>query len=292
MSPTQARAFYAVATAGSFTAASKQLNVSQPTVTTQVRELEAYYGVELFHRHPRGVTLTDTGRGLLNFVRRIHSSQQDAIEYLQTVQDLHTGHLRIGSYGPYDVIEILAAFTCNYPSLTCSLTFGNSGKLHEELLNHNLDVAVFTHLQATPEFHSLAYNQINQVLIVGRSHPFSGRMSVKMKDLVGQRMIIREPGSEARRAAETAFERHGLAMDNVIEIGSREGAISAVEDGMGVCMMFDEGKIPLHQVSKLQIYDIDIAAQVDVVCLAERRNSRVIGAFFEMAEALRAAVKH
>ena len=61
MSPTQARAFHAVAMAGSFTAASKILNVSQPTMTTQVKELEALYGVELFHRHPRGVVLTDTG---------------------------------------------------------------------------------------------------------------------------------------------------------------------------------------------------------------------------------------
>ncbi len=91
MSPTQARAFHAVATAGSFTAAAKALRVSQPTVTTQVKELEAHYGVELFHRHPRGVTITDTGRELLLIVRRIQSSQQDAIEYLQTVQDLHTG---------------------------------------------------------------------------------------------------------------------------------------------------------------------------------------------------------
>ena len=114
MSPTQSRAFHAVATAGSFTAASKALNVSQPTITTQVKELELLYGVELFHRHPRGVTLTDVGRELLVIIRRIHANQQDAIQYLQTVQDMRIGHLRIGSYGPYDVIEILAEFTRRY----------------------------------------------------------------------------------------------------------------------------------------------------------------------------------
>ena len=145
MSPTQARAFHAVATAGSFTAAAKVLNVTQPTITTQVRELERLYGVELFHRRPRGITLTDTGHELLVIIRRIHTNQQDAVQYLSTVQDLHTGHLRIGSYGPYDVVKILAAFTQLYPGLTCSLTFANSGKLRDDLLNHNLDVAVKTH---------------------------------------------------------------------------------------------------------------------------------------------------
>jgi len=281
---TQSRAFHAVATAGSFTAAAKALCVSQPTVTTQVKELEAYYGVELFHRHPRGVVLTDTGHELLRIVHRIHSNQQDAIEYLQTVQDMHTGQLRIGSYGPYSVMEILAEFTQTYPSLTCSLTFANSARLHDELLNHNLDVAVFTHLQTTPEFDSLAYNQINQVLIVGKSHPLGHRKSVHIKDLEGQRFIIREPGSEARRAAETVLQKLGLSLDNFIEIGSREGAIAAVIQGIGICMIYDEGLIPDHLVTKLRIRGADIAAQVEVVCLAERRNSRVIGCFFEIAE--------
>ena len=79
MSPTQARAFHAVATAGSITAAAKVLNVSQPTITTQVRELETLYGVELFHRHPNGVTLTNVARELLVIIRRMQANQQDAI---------------------------------------------------------------------------------------------------------------------------------------------------------------------------------------------------------------------
>ncbi len=286
MSPTQSRAFHAVATAGSFTAAAKALNVSQPTVTTQVKELETLYGVELFHRHPRGVTLTDTGHELLVIIRRMHASQQDAIQYLQTVQDLHTGHLRVGSYGPYTVIEILAAFTRRYPNLTFALSFANSRKLHNELHNHNLDVAVFTHLQATPEFHSLSYNEIKQVVIVDRSHPWRKRKSVHIKDIEGERLIIREPGSEARRAMEAALKDCGVTPANVIEIGSREGIVAAVAQGVGISMIFDEGMLPDHLVTKLPIRGADIVAHVDIVCLAERKNSRIIGCFLEIAEEL------
>ena len=289
MSPTQSRAFHAVAIAGSFTAASKALNVSQPTITTQVKELELLYGVELFHRHPRGVTLTDVGRELLVIIRRIHANQQDAIQYLQTVQDMRIGHLRIGSYGPYDVIEILAEFTRRYPSLTCSLTFANSRKLHDELLNHNLDVAVFTDAEAPSEFHSLAYNKIKQVAIVGKSHPWSHRKFIHVKDLVGERLIIRELGSEARRATEATITASGVSPAGIIEIGSREGVVAAVAQGVGVCFIFDAGMIPDNLVTKLPIRGADVVACVDVVCLAERKDSRIIGCFLEVAEQLLAA---
>ena len=58
MTPAQARAFVAVASEGSFTAAARRLNVSQPTITSQVGLIEKLYNVELFHRQGRGVRLT------------------------------------------------------------------------------------------------------------------------------------------------------------------------------------------------------------------------------------------
>ena len=248
-----------------------------------MRELETLYGVELFHRHPNGVTLTNVARELLVIIRRMQANQQDAIQYLQTVQDMRIGHLRIGSYGPYDVIEILAEFTRRYPSLTCSLTFANSMKLHAELLNHNLDVAVFTDVEATPEFHSLAYNKIKQVAIVGKSHPWRNRKSIQIKNLKGERLIIRESGSEARRATEEALKASDVPPATIIEIGSGDGAVAAVAQGMGACLIFDVDTISDNLVTKLHIRSADIVAHVDVVCLAERKNSRIIGCFLEVA---------
>src|ERR1700730_6977330 len=69
MTPTQARAFLAVAIEGSFTGAAKRLNVSQPSITTQVGLIERQYKVELFHRIGRGVRLTPAGTALLSATR-------------------------------------------------------------------------------------------------------------------------------------------------------------------------------------------------------------------------------
>ena len=98
MTPTQARAFLAVAIEGSFTGAAKRLNLSQPSVTTQVGLLERQYKVELFHRIGRGVRLTPAGNALLPTVRRLFTSLDEATAYLEDLRGQRQGHLRLGSY--------------------------------------------------------------------------------------------------------------------------------------------------------------------------------------------------
>ena len=70
----QLKAFFAVARLGSITGAAKQLGLSQPTVTTQIRALEEQYGVELFHRGGGRLSLSDAGRRLMPQVEGLRSS--------------------------------------------------------------------------------------------------------------------------------------------------------------------------------------------------------------------------
>lgn len=291
MSPTQARAFFAVARAGSFTAAAKVLNVSQPTVTTQVKDLETLYGVELFHRHARGVNLTTTGQELLSIVRRIYANQQDAVEYLQAVQGLHTGQMRIGAYGPYHAIELLSAFHQRYPGLNTSLSFANSRQLQDDILGHDIDIAVFSRVDRRAEFHTLAYDQSRLIAIVGKTHPWSRRKSIDIRELNGQPVILREPGSEVRRAYVEIERHHELKPSSAIEVGSREGTVTAAALNVGVALIFDEGLIPEQSVCKLRIRDVDFVAQVNVVCLDERKNNRAIHAFFALAEEMKSVLE-
>jgi DNA-binding transcriptional LysR family regulator len=91
MTPTQARAFLAVAIEGSFSAGARRLNVSQPTVTSQVAAVERQYKVELFHRMGRGVRLTGAGSELLPIVRRMFATFDEASAYLEDFRGLRRG---------------------------------------------------------------------------------------------------------------------------------------------------------------------------------------------------------
>ncbi len=286
MTPAQARAFQAVALEGSFTAAARRLRVSQPTITNQVKQLETHYEVELFHRGGRGVRLTRTGEELLSIVRRMFGSYQEATEYLQATQGMRRGHLRVGSYGPYDVIKMVALFKRRFPAIQVSTAFANSRFLGKKLLDYDLDVAVFSRIEYHPEFHVLPFSRPPLVVIAPRNGVWENERAISIADLGEHQLICRELGSAAREAFDRLFAGVAVRQDNVVEIGSREGTISAVAEGMGMSIIFDEGVVPEDRVVKLNIKDCDICTNVDVVCLAERKDSPAIRGFLSIAESL------
>ncbi len=110
-------AFHAVARSGGFTAASKVLNIGQPTVSTHVSALEDHFGVELFHRRGRRVELTAIGKELLTITEGLFGHEGEAIELLRAVQARETGSLRIGAVRPLDAMEICARLLKQYPNL-------------------------------------------------------------------------------------------------------------------------------------------------------------------------------
>ena len=118
MSFTSLRTFHAVAEHRGFTSAARALGIGQPTVTTQIKEFEAAYGVELFERNGRRVELTDAGAALFAITRRLMSLREEADELLGAHGSLHTGHLRLAAVGPFHATEILAAFKREYPSIS------------------------------------------------------------------------------------------------------------------------------------------------------------------------------
>ena len=111
------RSFHGVAVQGGFTAASKVLNVGQSTITEQVKALEQQFGVELFHRRGRTVTLTATGQRLVEITQDIFGHEEEAIAFLKGARDLQHGHLKIGGVGAPVVMELAQYFQASYPDI-------------------------------------------------------------------------------------------------------------------------------------------------------------------------------
>jgi LysR family transcriptional regulator, low CO2-responsive transcriptional regulator len=284
MTPSQARAFHAVAVEGSFTAAARFLSVSQPSVSNQVKQLERAYKVDLFHRSSRGVKLTPAGEELLAILRRMFGSFREAVEFLQETEGLRRGHLRVGSYGPYAAVEMMAAFKSRYQDIQISLSLGNSRDLEQRLLTNELDVGVFTRTDAQADFYELPYCEPPAVAIVPYDPQWKGRRSISVAELLRYDLIRRERGSAVRTAADLMLAQHGALAHRAIDMGSREGVVSAVSHGMGGALIFDEGFFPSDRVVKLPFEDFKACSHVSAICLAERKSSRIISAFLSIAK--------
>ena len=284
MTPTQARAFLVVAIEGSFTGAAKRLNLSQPSVTTQVGLLERQYKVELFHRIGRGVWLAPAGNALLPTVRRLFTSLDEATAYLEDLRGQRQGYLRVGSYTPHRFIVLVARYKKRFPGASIWVEFANSQALAKKVLNYELDVAVTAREDALPSFHSLAFTSDTLIVLAPKGSAWERPRSISVKELKRQVIVCREPGSSSRSAADRLIDTAGMPPNQVVQISSREGVIAAVAEGMGLGIIFDDELPPEARLVKVPISGQVIRCHDEIVCMRERRTSQVISGFLAIAQ--------
>lgn len=287
---TQLRSFHAVARAGGFTGGARLLHISQPTVTTQVRFLEETYGVELFYRRGHKVTLTPLGEQLYEMAQRIFALEGETVHLLEDSGELKSGQLRVGAVGPFHVTEMLARFNGRYPGVEVSVRVGNSEVVQQELLDYRTDVAVLAQFTDDPRFHAVPYSRHPIVVFVHRRHRFAGRRAIRMADLEGEPMIMREVGSTTRKALDDALRKARVTPRVAMEIGSREAIREAVIMGVGIAAVSEIEYVPDPEIRMVPVSDGDMYTYAHVFCLKERREARLVKAFLEIvAELLKEA---
>jgi|ERR1043165_3426050 aminoethylphosphonate catabolism LysR family transcriptional regulator len=277
----QLRAFHAVAAHGGFTAAARVLHVGQPTLTIQVRQLEQGYGVELLIRRARRVELTEAGAALFEITRGIMTFCDEAHGLLSARGKATSGHLRLATVGPFHATEILAAFRRDHPGVRISTVLGNSERTLRHLLDFEAEVALLAEVPADPRVTMIPYRTHRVIVFVNRDHPWSGRKSVRLRDLVGQPLVLRERGSTTRRAFEAAMRDEGLEVEPVFEIESREGVWKAVERGLGISVVADFEFVPHANLHALEIRDRRIETRYSVAYHRDRAHSPLIKAFLD-----------
>jgi aminoethylphosphonate catabolism LysR family transcriptional regulator len=282
---TQLRSFHAVASAGSFTAAAERLHVSQPTVTTQVGQLEALYKVELFHRTGRRVRPTELGERLLALSRQIFSLEAEALQLLGDTGEMRSGHLRVAAVGPSHVTKMLVAFNQRYPGIKISVATGNSQDVIDRLLDYSADVGVLAQVFKDKRFVSVPYSEHPVVIFCSNSHRFAHRRSIRAAELQGEKLILRELGSTTRKAIEAALAAAKVEPQIVMEVASREIIREAVVQGVGVAAVSEVEYVPGPGLHAVRISDTQVRTYAHVVCLAERREMRMVRAFFDVIAA-------
>ncbi len=276
-------AFHAVARSGGFTAASKVLNIGQPTVSTHVSALEEHFGVELFHRRGRRVELTAIGKELLTITEGLFGREGEAIELLRAVQARETGSLRIGAVRPLDAMEICARLLNQYPNLRLAVRLASAADVLDGLLSFDFDAGVIGGPTNDPRFFSSFYKRYRINIIVHVDHPLARRRSIRIKDLEHQRVVQRTGGAFNR-----ALKDAGVNIQPVLETSSLEGVVAAIMQGIGVGAISDSGIAGImgHQNLKIiPVSDLDMFTEAHVVCLAERRGRPLIASFLRHGEA-------
>jgi aminoethylphosphonate catabolism LysR family transcriptional regulator len=286
MNHTALRAFHAVATEGSFTRAASALRVTQPTLSAQVKALEAQYGAALFVRRARGIALTDLGEALLEITRRLFTLEEQATELLSRARELTVGQLRLGADSPYHVVPFLAAFRQRYPRIELRLSIGNGEEVLDALLSQRVDAAVLADPADDSRLFAVPCGRHAIVAIVPADHAWASRRGVGLKELVSQPLVLREPGSRTRGIFEAALEQARAAAENAIEIETREGVREAVAAGLGIGIVSAAEIGHDDRLAVVRLKGDGLETREFVVCLAERQQLRIVAAFFDVVRSV------
>lgn len=283
MNYAQLRAFHAVATEGGFTKAARLLGVTQPTLSQEVKALEEAHGVRLFDRSRRAVALTELGQALFAITRRLFAAEQEATELLAGSRHLDAGSLAIGADGPVHAMPLIAAFTRRHPGPRVTLSVGNSQTLLRGLLDTRIDVAVLADVPGDGRLYVLPVRRDPIQALVPKGHPLARRRAVTLKDMAGERIVLRETGSMTRRLVEGALQAAELAPADTLEIESREAVLEAVAVGLGLGFVSAAEFAGDPRLILLPLAGVTLEMDEYVVCLRERRRLAVVRAFLEVA---------
>ncbi|GLY73264.1 LysR family transcriptional regulator [Actinoallomurus iriomotensis] len=229
--------FVAVAEVRHFTRAAETLRVAQPSLSKQIKTLEAELGAPLFSRARGNITLTAAGEALLPLARRILADVDTARREIQDLTGLRRGRVRLGATPSLFaglLADALARFRGRYPGIELRVEEGGSRDLVRDLARGQLDLAlIILPLQSTdPSLETAPILQEDLVVVSPRSDP-PKRPYVRIEDLRGQPLVMFRSGYDLREATQTACRQAGFEPTFAVEGGEMDGVLRFVEAGLG-----------------------------------------------------------
>lgn len=273
----QLRTFVAVAEAGSYIKASDLLNIPQPTLSRQVRALELELRASLFHRHGRGVRLTDRGNTFIEYARSIIHTMETAIHSVRDSSAMYAGNLVIGltpSIGRVLIPKLAPRLKEQFPLASLRLTEGLSGALYDKVLLGQVDFALVLSPAGSPNL-QIEPMATEQLYLVGPKGDLPESETIALRDLVSYPLILPYSNQWTRPALETEAARLGLQLNIILEIDSTASTIEIVAKGGGYAILPGSlqklGSLP--NLSWQRIIDPHLEATMCLISQAKQARS-------------------
>src|SRR5215475_5884881 len=219
------RYFLAVAEAGSFSRAADRLGISQPSVSQQMRDLEAGLRVPLFQRRGKRILLTPRGLIFKEHARAVLHQLENFLQELNSGPGELRGALHLGVIPVLNVPlvpELLGSFTADHPAISITVEEIASTEIETELEEGRMDVGLgfLTHHSPNLRYERLCTDQF--ALIVGQNHPWARRRVVDFSKLHLQRLVQLPDTFVMRRMSDEVCRKHQVRPHVIAEINAIE----------------------------------------------------------------------
>ena len=284
----QLRVFHEAAKHMNFTAAAKKLCITQPAISAHMKLFEDFLNLKLFQRRGRKIHLTDEGKALYDYARKIFEHEKEIEDLIDDLKELKRGTLRLGTskaYARYFMPFLITSFRDAYPHIKIHLHEGSSLDIIHSLLDFQNEVAVIAKVEDNPDVCFIPFSHEELVLILAPGHPLAGKRCIALAELAEEPIIIKERGSGTRKLVNALFDDNGISPQILMETSNTEFIKQLVQRGDGVSFVVRESAAAELEEKKLATVRIKgrrVFLEVSIAYLKNQHLSPSAQAFLDI----------
>lgn len=281
------RVFVTVIEQKNFTRAAEILNISQPNVSLHIRNLENELGMKLIHRSPKYVKITEAGEILYRHAKKILQTYEEAIQEINDLRHVVTGHLRIGAsftVGEYLLPRVLADYAAQFPLVDVEIIISNTEEVISSIQANELDIGLIEGEASHSELQIEAFMEDEMFVVVPPNHPLSQGFFIAPDLMQNQTWIFREPGSGTRTFMDKLISTLHLSIKNSYVFNSNQGVLEAVKAGLGIALLSHwvvDDEITTNKVKALSLKNHKIKRTFSTVQKMEAEETKAKKMFIQ-----------
>lgn len=226
----------AIAECGSFSAASRKLNVTQPALSAAIKRLETDLKVRLVDRHSRGARLSEEGKFVLQKTYVIIQDMSEIRSVVQHFSEAPMGIVRLGlptTVAGGLIPELFSRITAQFPLIKLNIIEAMSGALAEMLQMGRIDLAILFDVQPMTGFRSQPLLREKLHLLLPIDHHLANRKAVRLEEIRQLRLVMPSTSHTIRRFVDDVCRSEGYSLDVKADIDSLPGILGLVK--LGYC---------------------------------------------------------
>lgn len=245
------KVFCQVGKSKSFSKASKELYMTQPAVSQAIMQLEGELDIRLFNRTSKGVTLTNEGSLLYEYVNSainlINVGEKKILEF----KDLTIGELKIGvgdTISKYFLLPYLEEFHNRYPNLKFKIINGTTLELCALIKSGEIDIAICNLPIDDPSLEFITCGEVRDIFVCGEKYKDLTKKKISLEEMVKYPLIFLEPNSNSRKYVENFMLSNGIKISPEFELGSFDLLLEFAKINLGIaCVVKEFSKDYLEQ---------------------------------------------
>ncbi len=227
----------------SFSLAGKTVHLSQPTVSSHIKDLEDHFGCRLIDRLAKEAVPTKAGEILYRYANRLMALKNEAETALAEFHGKIKGRLMVGGStipGVYILPKMIGAFIQRYPDVTVSLVNGDTEEINQHILEGYLELGVVGAVATDKRILQEKLLKDELRLVVPSGHKWKNRKTIRVEMLFKEPFISREMGSGTLISIQESLNKIGYNLSDlniVSEMGSTEAVIQGIKSKVGLSIL-------------------------------------------------------